>query len=152
MPSPEENKNNQPWNPETAVPLFAELAQMQLDSGIFDAYVHSLAEYIQDADPEDAEATRRALYTELPLGVLMDFNDSEDGNPQMALIKVNPYDGSKLEESYSAIGYSVSGVDEEIYRTYGPEGARAFTPEQAALLYEQYKLQEQNGAHIDPEL
>jgi hypothetical protein len=104
---------------------------------------------MEETDPEDAADTRNAIYIELPLGVEARFDPDEppEGYKDLYLAKVNPADGQVVDDSLLHTGY----VLEVATDTIGPLSAEdepLLTPEQAAAIHEQYKIQEEAGLRI----
>jgi hypothetical protein len=149
-----ENQKPQPWNPEAAVPLFAEFAAMHQASGIQAAYDQGIRDYLEDTgDREYTADTIRALQGDTVLGVLADedFDEGAPGHKELYLARVNPQTGNMLEDTVLYTCYTLDETVDTVFVGQHVEAEPTFTAEQAELLRQQYRRQEEAGLRIDVE-
>jgi hypothetical protein len=145
-----ENPNRTPWNPEVAIPLFGEFAAMHRDSGILEGYNRGIQKYLEDfGDQAETAETIRALQGDTALAVIAEEDPDEGapGHKEMYLVKVDPQDGIRRDFTDLYTGYVLDETVDALF-VGQVETEPAFTPEQADLLRQQYRRQEEAGLHL----
>ncbi len=146
--------NSPIWNPEVAKNFFAEWNKKHLEAGIFPIYNQEARDFVesflQSDVPEEVaegEVILQATSAELPLGVMKETDvfdqvvNMEEAivvAEELGLVKTDPVTGMAVRDSQCSIGHLYPDG------TLG-ERNEAFTAEQAQLLIDQYKQQQQLG-------